>query len=515
MRRFFPLLVALVTSLSLLVPALAQTGPTAFDGTRDFKGIPGVPQGFHPPGWDVTVLGRDDGSIVPLLADHGPNCEGPPTTYAPDQLSSHMHLISTTAQAVYQCADHVMTAIWSGYGAIYLTPPAMMDFSKGTSTLDWNMSTRRTGSRDWIDVVIMPWADNDQLNFIDVNVPNNAVHVVLAGGGNVLLADVLRGARANPNWSGPCDSDPQPTACHLKGDGFHTWGDVLATRGLTVSPARRDHFQVQLSRTHIKVGMPDYGFSWIDADINPPLEWDAGIVQLNQRTYNVEKSCTEGDDPNPPYFGLVHTAAADNQQTGCPPNTWHWSDVKVSPSTAFTVIPAAGPARVDDRKTAAVHFVGPAPDNSWFHGAGGPLETQISYDGGKTFHNLATVGPLAKPEQGNSYWEPMPAGVQDIVLRGSGSVQDMSIWSLSDAPVGLPPEPTTVPGATPTEPPTREPVPTSPPTAVATAVTVSATSTALPATSTPVATPTPPSGVCAVTVTLKDGTLAVEQGACP
>lgn len=91
--------------------ALAQT---AFAFT--FNGAPAAPQPWTPSNWDVSVHSRalDTWDVLETMqAAHGTNCSGPPAT----------HTISNYQDAVYQCNDHIMTAIkGTDYGMIYLTP---------------------------------------------------------------------------------------------------------------------------------------------------------------------------------------------------------------------------------------------------------------------------------------------------------------------------------------------------------------------------------------------------------
>ena len=99
------------------------------------------------------------------------------------------------------------------------------------------MSTARKSSRDWVDIVVMPYNLNQQVNFIDFHRPQDAVHLSLAGGNGVFLADIFR------NY----------TLEHVSSDWYHNWDMAFAARGLTASPTRRDTFELTLSRTHIKV----------------------------------------------------------------------------------------------------------------------------------------------------------------------------------------------------------------------------------------------------------------------
>ena len=63
---------------------------------------------------------------------------------------------------------------------------------------------------------------------------------------------------------------------------------------------RRDTFEIVLSADHIRVGMPDYDFWWIDADI-PELDWTTGrgavrspLVQPDEGLQRRQQSAAAG-----------------------------------------------------------------------------------------------------------------------------------------------------------------------------------------------------------------------------
>ena len=109
---------------------------------------------------------------------HGSDCGAPPATFQNN---------GSREMAVFQCRDHIMTST-SGtpYGVIYLTPSALADWSSGSTTISWNMSTARSSQRDWVDLWITPW--NDVLDLpgtyfigtVDLNgAPRNALTLSL------------------------------------------------------------------------------------------------------------------------------------------------------------------------------------------------------------------------------------------------------------------------------------------------------------------------------------------------
>ena len=82
---------------------------------------------------------------------------------------------------------------------------------------------------------------------------------------------------------------------------------------------QRDTFELDISKNHIRFGMPQYNFWWVDADI-PTLDWSQGVVQLGHHSYNPEKDC--------------------NYDGTCGPNTWHWDNVSITPAVPFTILRA-------------------------------------------------------------------------------------------------------------------------------------------------------------------------------
>lgn len=328
-----------------------------------------------------------------MNADHGPDCAAPPAT----------HVIARTDDMVFRCNNHIMTSVNAGYGAVYLTPNALLDFSEGEAVLRWDMSTLRTSSRDWVDIVLMPWEQNLQVNYIDVHMPQEAVHLLL-GGSQVFIPSVVRNYEET----------------RLSADTYHNWDMVLADHGLTASATRRDTFELRLSRTHMKLSFPAYDFTWIDTDINPPLTWDQAVVQLNHRSYNPEKSC--------------------NFDGTCRPNTWHWDNINLSPAEPFTIL--RGDRRyVDSTTTGVVNFGAPSPENARLRFAGVGQPITYSIDGGVTWLSpTVQARDPGKPEVANAYWTPIPAGVTSIQFRGTPNggrdwgVQDIAIWAPGPQP---------------------------------------------------------------------------------
>ena len=382
-----------------------------------------------------------------MQAMHGTDCAAPPATHSlGGDYSSH----------VFQCRDHVMTAInASGYGAIYLTPNQMVDFSTGEAVISFDMSTLRTSMRDWIDIWVTPFADNLALPLEDwlpdlQGRPRNTIHIRMdtgcQGGTNTIFrAFVVRNGITQELSTDICKS-------------YNQW--------LTQDAARRDTFELRISRTHIKFGMPDYNQWWVDANV-ADLGFDRGIFQLGHHSYSPQKDCSN-----------------------CSANSWHWDNVTISPSISFTMIKAD--RRYLDNNSQLLTFASPAPTGSFLHfsGTGG---FELSWNGGA--YSRAVRQPSTgeyHPEHGTSYFVPVPTGASQLRIRfiddgwyttDFGMIaKDFSIWSLNattptatpsstltSSPIPSPsltasPSPTSSPSPTPSPSPTATPSPSPSPT---------------------------------------------------
>lgn len=150
--------VASLTPIATPLPTITQSPtsppPTPSSGTfiETFDGQPTSPSPWPEvsafDNWDVTVHRRSTALVVEgINAHHGPNCSSPDNT----------HYNTTYESSVFQCNDHVMTAINDeGYGAVYLTPNHIVDFSNGEAVIRFDMSTLKTSTRDWISLWIAP-----------------------------------------------------------------------------------------------------------------------------------------------------------------------------------------------------------------------------------------------------------------------------------------------------------------------------------------------------------------------
>ncbi len=430
--------------------------------TETFDGAPTTPQPYTnlmQNNLDIAVQSRDWQTFLqlePMESQHGPDCSAP--IDANGNMVMH-HNDGNYDNAVFKCADHLMTSIIAGgYGVIYLTPNAMVDFSNGEAVIKVDASTLRTSSRDWWDVWITPFEDNVQLPFnmgeVDMNgEPKNAVHVSndgnANGGGTGFHPDIIK--------------DFQST------DDFHAFsGDYNWWTGyeqfMKTSPKKRTTFELHISRTHLKFGIPagqideagnpvngGNAFWWIDKDISP-LTWSQGVVQFGHHSYNPQKDCT----PDP-------------TMKTCYPDTWHWDNISISPAVPFMMLKAN--KRVVSANGDSVTFNAPAPANSKlrFSGVG---TIQVSFDNGTTYipalkaQSSGIVGVTGyHPEHMSSYWMPIPQGTSTVKFKfsaddwynnGPYEAKDFAIWTQDPnstpyptfTPTPIPPTPTPLPPGT-------------------------------------------------------------------
>jgi hypothetical protein len=423
MRRVFRIVVLACTLILaigvVLDPAshMQQVVAQAAGFIETFDGAPAVPTDYqNPNNWDILISGVNTAETS--VAQHGPHCEAPGFPYT----AVNSHPIASRGDAVFMCNNHVMTSPGlTGYGAIYMTPPALMDFSGGTATLSWDMSTLRTSSRDWVDIVLTPYSERHLFayNNFDNHAPVDNIHIQLAGGGNVFLVSQRVGGGADVNVSG---------------DTFIRWNDVQAAQNppLTESAARRDTFRVQLSATHISMCLvgndagQSYtyrgraGFCWVDTNLptplNPAIWGNQSTVQLDHRVYNAEKECSTDEDA----LNIIHNPFGD---ANCPPNTWHWDNVSINPAVPFSVIRPTQDFRLTNPSPQTVTFTAPAPANTnlEFITAGTNSLIQVSFDGGGTWLP-GILQPALMPghdESAEMVWMPVPIGTQSVQVRGA------------------------------------------------------------------------------------------------
>lgn len=445
----------LVLGLGAMVVATASTPAPNFSET--FDGAPTAPAAVNIPNWDVQVHSRDSGTwytLEGINAQHGTDCTFPNAT----------HYNDTYEGSVYQCKDHFMTAINAGgYGVLYLTPNQLVDFSGGTATISFDLSTLRMSTRDWVDLWITPYNDNLTLPFdqgdVDLQgLPRNGVHIQMSA--------------FNGQTTFRCNTISNFVETEVPSNWWETW--------FHSSPTVRDTFKLEISSTHLKFYSPTMTYSdgspWTACDTAiSNLGWTNGVVQFGHHSYNPTKD-NSGD-----------------------PATWHWDNIAISPSQEFTII--KGDRRYIDSSTQTINFTSPALTGSKLRFSANGANVEVSYNGGSTWQTATIQAAEQNVDRFKGYWVDIPTGTQSVKVRGVNTfngpfiAQDFSIWSLTTGTAGTPTN-TAVPTATNTS--TNTPTATA--TSTSTPIPVPTNTPTLTPTSAPTATPTPVRRACRETI---------------
>jgi hypothetical protein len=394
--------------------------------------------------WDVISEARDvdaaaTAAVPQFSAGHASDCSNSDSAPFPS------HPVSNRADQLFVCHDHLMTALNSddyGYGAIYLTPPAMVNLSQGAS-IDFASTTFRTSDRDWWDLWVTPFSENflsplDE-DFPDLNgPPKDSVHIKMDqfNSGTIFKGEVY--------------DNFDSTA--LKGA-----GDALLESFAPPSVVNRARFQLRFTPVaggyHIQFGLVQNAsgsqVAWF-VDDTVSLPFSQGVFQLGLHSYTPTKDAGCGPTIEDVQKGL-----------GCAPNTWHWSDFAINNAVPFTIDPAT-PWAAGDAATARVTLSRPSPANSFLRFAARGSGLQVSFDGGRSWaaaRERQQVGsgvpnPSVDPYHLQSFWMPMPAGVRDIEFKGRGGwwgsswfVQDVAAWSETAPTTATEPTPSANPAA--------------------------------------------------------------------
>lgn len=503
----------------------ASYDPVTHTFLETFDGAPTTPQpltNLASTDLDIAVQSRDSNTwdtLETIESHHGPDCSPPIDTNG--NLVTH-HNNGNYDNAVFKCKDHIMTSIQAGgYGVIYLSPNAMVDFTNGEAVIKVDVSTLRTSGRDWWDIWVTPYSENLQLpfNMGDVDLqgePKDAVHISSDGNANG------NGTGFHPNI---VKNFTDTNDFKAFSSDYNWWTGYESF--MKTSPTKRTTFELHISKTHLKFGIPagqideagnpingGNAFWWIDKDITP-LDWSTGVVQFGHHSYNPQKDCT----PDP-------------SMKSCYPDTWHWDNMTISPAIPFSIIKADKRKVSSDGETVTFNQPAPANANLRFSGIG---KIQVSFDGGATYQIIpraqsSGVAGITNyhAEHLSSYWTPIPQGVQsakfkfstDDWYQGPFQAKDFTIWSLDLSTQNIPssPTPTTVAAATstptpvvntiptpthtPTPTPTRTPTPSLTPTPTPTKIPTPTPTQPVNVTPTPIPmtpTPTPSGGIPGLT----------------
>lgn len=457
-RRSSKKLAALIAGLFALSITFAgvAVGASSQPYQATFTGAPSSPAAMPPAisDFDVQVHSRDSDTwfqLDAINAQHGPDCSAPPNS----------HPNTSYEGTVFQCKDHLMTALNAGgYGVVYLTPNQLFDFSSGGS-VQWEMSTERMSTRDWWDLYITPWENNLTLPLISdlsqgVDLQGAPLNVIHVGGDNGEGSPVLTVVRNGVEQKYQSGSEVSSVGYQVA-----VGTNESATRQtfkLTVANGRIK-FERLASATAVALTF------W---DVSAPVSFTQGVVQFGHHSYNPTKDGA----------GV--------------PQTRHWDNISINPAQPFTMIKA------DRRYTegGTVNFNKPAPANAYLRFSG---ICKISVDGvavqRAADYDRWNMGYHA--EHQSSYFVPIAQGKSSVNISfaddgwyqtGLGCIaKDFSIWSKDSASntTQLTATPTTAqPTSTPTSvattpaAPTKTPVqPTATPTRPTMTPTVTATST--------------------------------------
>ncbi|MEM7307617.1 MAG: hypothetical protein AAF682_13145 [Planctomycetota bacterium] len=419
-RRAAPAALALLLAAA---PGLSAQGSQLFEETFDGLGLD-APTPLDSLRWDAVVHSRAKEywlTFEPMQAAHGLDAAPPPAT----------HTIDAYEDAVYLAKEHLMTAINSeSYGLIYLTPNALADWSEGECVIRFDVSTLRTSRRDWIDVWLTPWDDHMILP-LEEELPDLQ--------GNPRRGLQLRMETWNTFYGGE-----QVDWSHFEAFRYDDYAETAYPVNVfgyelhtSPSPKKRETFELRVSRTHLKFGLPEYDLWWIDMDVED-LGYDRAVLQFGHHSYNPLKPGTLSPIAHDTSLAGVADPAA---------NTWHWDAFEIAPTTRFDII-RADRRYVLGSEPETVTFERPAPAGSFLRFAA-VGDAEVSFDGGPFAPATRQDGSqqvAGVHEDGffSSFWMEVPEGTQtlDVRLTATGiwafhghetMAKDFALWSL---PVG-------------------------------------------------------------------------------
>lgn len=410
----FRLLVATLFLVPVLlgtrqVPVVSAAAPGfAFN----WNGTPPSAQRWIPASmndWDLLEVGLNPTDQVEggsFAAGHGATCTAPPDT----------HTVTNLVDTVYICNNHMMTA--NNETSTFFTPNQLVDLTRGTANVSFQVSTSRLSQRDWWEMWLMPYGENfttptDDAPTFNGN-PDDALHITMNQRNGCTLGQ--------PTW--PVDTN---TGSHQgtffeyvlyrggnaaqKGGGD---GGCMEDVAGGASPKVRSTFNLAVSQGHVRFSMSGPGGEAVWIDDNVSLPFNQAVVMWAHRSYNPSKAC-----------GFDGT---------CGPNTFHWSNISITPSVPFTMLRPAGVSTVHDGVSTQLALPQPAPANSFLRFAAfGNI--RVAYDGGG-FTAPHMQDTAWRPESASSYFTPIPAGTRTISFQGSSRVggqpwwvMDVAVWS--------------------------------------------------------------------------------------
>ncbi len=310
-----------------------------FSFLETFDGTPSTPEPWSKVDWDVVQTSKDR----PTWDRPEPSDGHHSVHNCGDVATGGTNTVDTWPKTVFKCNNHLMTSINGDvYGAIYLSPPAMADWSTGPSTIKFDLSTFTSSDRDWVDIWITPWEDL-------IGYPFEAG---VDGGG-----EPARGIHISQDF----DSDFWWVS--VNGVGIERGGNEFWVPFGQGTVPRQTDVQGKVVRTPIEFTISSNSISmrYPNTDsartFNISPGFTSGVVQFGHHSYNPLK----GGNPG----------------TGCTapcgiPNTWHWDNISISPAKAFyqrQVTPERSGWQ-SDSDVRTLTLAEPAPANAILHFTG-------------------------------------------------------------------------------------------------------------------------------------------------
>jgi len=292
-----------------------QAATTEFLETWDV-GVPTAPLLWTSDKFDIVVdnvdgqLATDPTTHGPVEAAHGTDC-GAPIGRTPDTLNNHLiptdmgeaqfHKNNIRGQIFYQCNNHMMTVVKSGYSVASFMPRYLLDWSAGPAVVEFDTNVYSFG-RLWWDTYIIP-RDDALLN----------VELVDQGGAGEQYPrrGVAFGMEAGKPTVHTIDNFSEI-------DLFRHWQmfkEAFPNDPANTDPRIRRKFRFEISRTSWKFEIQKQdGTFWTFTDnFVTPLSFTSGLVRVEHHAYNPTKDGIQG--------------------TPWSQYTYHWDNMRLNPAS--------------------------------------------------------------------------------------------------------------------------------------------------------------------------------------
>lgn len=380
---------------------------------ESFNGSPASPTSIlnKLPRWITAYAMEDNGGgweyhPEPMMAQHDSACGAPPAT----------HPIQFAEDSVYQCRDHIMTAMnpssgGTPNGVISLTPNHMVDLSRGVASVKIDVSTLSPTAGDWWEI----WITNPEDYLVapsdhwfhQTGVPKRALRFSVNDSGNL------------KRWIGKAFNN----YVRVAGDEFE-WEAPQIQNLVTRSDTRRDTYEIRIEGNTVKMLVENAAGDGSMVQVNqfdfpPGLLGDKAMVQFVGANYEPEKN----GNVNCPSYPC---------QLNLSPATWHWDNAEIYPAIEYKQI-KADQVLVDANTSNEVTFQEPAAAGMDLvfiaHTVGNA--PQISFDNGVTWQTAPFVRPNNDPPNAGwggdpdtmTYRIPVPEGQTSVRVKGT------SLWN--------------------------------------------------------------------------------------